>query len=223
MLALTAAALGSLEPMSGSRNGAIARAEKYFDDGGFLSRPAAARRHPHHQPGAGLDARAAAVRLGRDDRVAAEAGLRLHRPAQSAAGIWSVPDRPPGRGRDEADRADLRPWRRDPRPGGPVAAGPVAVEYRDRRRAHVWPRHRRQQGPAHHQHRGARLRARGARRARLQLDHPDRDRRGDRLAGPGRLLQGQQGGAQGRRADRLGRPAARPSPARPSSAARAAR
>ena len=57
------------------------------------------------------------------------------------------------------------------------------------------------------------LRARGARIARLQLDHPDRDRRGDRLAGPGRLLQGQQGGAQGRRADRLGRAAARPSPA----------
>ena len=127
--------------------------------------------------------------------------------------VRSVPDRAAGRGCRQAHRPDLRPWRRDPRPGGAVAAGPVAVEDRDRRRSHVRPRHGRQQGPAHDQHRSACLRAAGARQFGLQLDDPDRDRRGDGLARAGRFLQGQQGGAQGRRPDRLGRPAARPSPA----------
>ena len=61
-------------------------------------------------------------------------------------------------GRRAADRAGLRPRRRHPRPGGPVDQGQGAVGHGARRRPALRPRHRRQQGPAHHQHGGARRR-----------------------------------------------------------------
>ena len=56
---------------------------------------------------------------------------------------------------EAADRARLRPRRRHPRPGGPVDQGQGPLGHRARRRPALRPRHRRQQGPAHHQHGGA--------------------------------------------------------------------
>ena len=64
-----------------------------------------------------------------------------------------------------------------------MARGPGAVGDQAGGRPHLRPRHRRQQGPAHDQHRPriAAVLAR-ARPARLQREGADRDRRGDRLA-----------------------------------------
>src|SRR3974390_3321648 len=66
--------------------------------------------------------------------------------------------------------------------------GACPLAARRARRPLFRPRHRRQQGPAHHQYRGARRAARRARPARLQRHLADRDGRGDRLAGPARDL-----------------------------------
>ena len=54
------------------------------------------------------------------------------------------------------DGADLRPRRRRRGPRHPVERRPLALERRGRGRSLVRPRHRRQQGPAHDQPRGAR-------------------------------------------------------------------
>ena len=89
-----------------------------------------------------------------------------------------------------------------------VAAGTRAVESQGRGRAHLRPWHRRQQGPAQHQHRRARGCAGGARPARLQRQIPDRDGRGGRLDRPARTLRAAQGRRAARRpADRLRRAA----------------
>ncbi len=168
--------------MTGTRDGAIGRAEKYFDDGGFLAElqrrvaiPTTSQEQdsmPALQQYVSGEMTESLEKLGYDCTV-------LPNP-RSEYGPFLIARRVEDA--SQADRADLRPWRRDPRPGGAVAAGPVAVEDRGRGRPHVRPRHRRQQGPAHDQHRSPRLRAAGARQPRLQLDHPDRDRRGNRLA-----------------------------------------
>ena len=83
-------------------------------------------------------------------------------------------------------------------------------------------RHRRQQGPAHHQPRGARRRAGGTRRARLQRQMADRDGRGDGLRRPARTVRGEPRGVPRRRADRFRRAAARRSSGRRSISAPAA-
>ena len=89
-----------------------------------------------------------------------------------------------------------------------------SLENHDQRRARLWPRHRRQQGPAQHQSRGLARRARDPRRqARLQRQIHHRDRRGDRLARPAAGVRSPPRGAEGgsvpglRRAAAFGRPA----------------
>ena len=92
-----------------------------------------------------------------------------------------------------------------------------------RRRPLVRPRHRRQQGPAHDQLRGARARDRRARPPRLQRQGAARDRRGDGLARIARRLRRGARGARRRRADRLRRAAPARRASRRCSWARAAR
>ena len=118
-------------------------------------------------------------------------------PNASRTGVLTVLLRPRRRLRGLDDR-----WREGCRPG------------RWSRATHLRPRHRRQQGPAHDQPRGAR---RGAgergRPTRLQREVPDRDRRGDRLAGLARDVHAHTATARRRRADRLRRTAAGARPA----------
>ena len=114
-------------------------------------------------------------------------GLHHAHLRQSAAGPGPGAARHPHRGCRAADRARLRPRRRHPRPGGPVDQGQGSVDHGPRRRPPLRPRHRRQQGPAHPQHGGARRGAGRARRpARLQRQVHHRDGRGGGLQGPGR-------------------------------------
>ena len=183
-----------------SRAAAIARAHSYFDSGEFLVdlRRRVAIPSTSQEP-----ERAAALRDYLDDEMV---------PSLASLGFTSrILDNPSGpaflvaeriedaalltvliyghgdtiRGLDDLWRPGLSPWVLD-----------------RRRRAHLWPRHRRQQGPAQHQHRGAggdagRTRSAGA--PRLQRQNPDRDGRGGRLGRAARALQAAQG-----------RPAARP-------------
>src|SRR3977135_2589354 len=114
--------------MTGTRDGAIGRAEKYFDDGGFLAElqrrvaiPTTSQEQdsmPALQQYVSGEMTESLEKLGYDCTV-------LPNPAPR---VRPVPDRAPSRGSRQADRADLRPWRRDPRPGGAVAAGSVAME-----------------------------------------------------------------------------------------------
>ena len=207
---------------TGSRDGAIARAEKYFDDGGFLAElqrrvaiPTTSQEKdsmPALQEYVSGEMSQSLQKMGYDCTVLpnprAEYGpfliaRRIEDPAKPTVLTYGHGD--VIRGQEEQWRQGLSPWK-------------IVVEG-DR----MYGRGTADNKGQHTINIAALgLRARGARLARLQLDHPDRDRRGDRLAGPGRLLQGQQGGAQGRCADRLGRAAGSTIAGRPSSAARAA-
>ena len=175
------------------------------------ARPGAARRHPHREPGPGSGGlRCAPTSTTRSRRTLAALGFDCRGLRQPAARhrLRAVPGRHAARGRCAAHGADVRPRRRHPRPGRVVDAGPGPVDAGRGRRAALRPRHRRQQGPAQHQHRRAGAGARRARRpARLQRQLADRDRRGDRLARPGRVLRRAARRAGRRRADRQRRPA----------------
>ena len=169
-----------------SRAGAIARAAAYFDDGGFLADLKRRVAVPSTKSGAGARRRAARL-SGRRDRAGAHpARIHLPRPRQSAwaAGAGRRAHRESGL----RHRAGLRPRRHHRRPGRAVARRARALAGRRRGRAHLWPRHRRQQRPAQRQHRRPRRGAGGTRRARLQLQSADRDGGRGRLGGPARTV-----------------------------------
>ncbi len=170
--------------MTGTRDGAIARAEKYFDDGGFLEElqrrvaiPTTSQEQdsmPALQEYVSGEMTESLQKLGYDCTVLpnprSEYGpfliaRRVEDPAKPTVLTYGHGD--VIRGQEEQWRAGLSPWK-------------IVIEGEQ----DVRPRHGRQQRPAHDQHRGPCLRDAGARLAGLQLDHPDRDRRGDGLAGP---------------------------------------
>ena len=141
---------------SADRSEAIARAHAHFDDGDFVE---TLRRRVAIPSSSQEPERAAAMQAYlRDEMAPALAPLGF------ASRIFDNPQRrrpavPGGRahrGPAMPDRAGLRPRRHRPRARRPVAAGTGAVDAQRRRRSHLRPRHRRQQGPAQHQHRGAR-------------------------------------------------------------------
>src|SRR4029450_2148831 len=155
-------AKGTGKIMSGSRDGAIARAEKYFDDGGFLAElqrrvaiPTTSKEQdsmPALQEYVSREMSQSLQKMGYDCTVLpnprAEYGpfliaRRIEDPAKPTVLTYGHGDVIRGQGADPAKHAGahLRPRRRDPRPGGPMAPGPVALEDRDRGRPHVWPRH----------------------------------------------------------------------------------
>ena len=192
-----------------TRAAAIAAAEAYFDDGGFAAdlarRVAIPTESQVEERGAGAAAPISPTRSRRPWRGSASPARSSTIPVRGGP-ILIAERREDGRG---DDRARLRPRRRHPRARAAMARRAVAVGADPAGRPALRPRHRRQQGPALDQPRRARLRAGDARPARLQRRVPDRDRRGDRLAGPARDLPRAQGPARRRCADRLGRAAPR--------------
>ena len=145
--------------MTGTRDGAIGRAEKYFDDGGFLAElqrrvaiPTTSQEQdsmPALQQYVSGEMTESLEKLGYDCTVLpnprTEYGpFLIARRVEDAAKPTVLTY-----GHGDVIRGQEEQWR----------AGPVAVEDRDRGRPHVRPRHGRQQGPAHDQHRGPCLRA----------------------------------------------------------------
>ena len=142
--------------MTGTRDGAIGRAEKYFDDGGFLAElqrrvaiPTTSQEQdsmPALQQYVSGEMTESLEKLGYDCTVLpnprAEYGpFLIARRVEDAAKPTVLTY-----GHGDVIRGQEEQWR----------AGPVALEDRGRGRPHVRPRHGRQQGPAHDQHRGAR-------------------------------------------------------------------
>src|SRR3546814_165732 len=113
-----------------------------------------------------------------------------------------------------ADQAAIRSRRRGTRAPRPVARRSRALDDHRGGRAHLRPRHRRQQVPARHRHDRARRRGADARRpARLQREVLHRDGRGDRLDRPAPVPEGEEGAARRRRVHRARRSAPDPGPA----------
>ena len=153
-----------------SRANAIARAHAYFDSGGFL---ADLSRRVAIPSSSQEPERAAVLRTYLDGEIAPALGKLgftcrvLDNPARSAGA-----GRRAHRKSRFRHRAGLWPRRHHSRARRSVAARTIAMARRRRGRAHLRPRHRRQQRPAQRQYRGARSRAGATRRARLQLqDH----------------------------------------------------
>ena len=166
-----------------TRADAIERVREHLHSGEFLGE--LDRRVAYQTESQNSGQRRRAARLSRREPAA---GLRRARFLDAADRI-----RRPAGGRIcwrniarmlRADRAHLWPWRRRRRHGRRMARQPRSMADDDQRRARLWPRHGRQQGPAQHQPGGAARGARDPRRqARLQCQIHHRDRRGDRFAG----------------------------------------
>src|SRR5713101_2132626 len=153
-----------------TRAAAIAAAERYFDEGGFVADLARRVAIPTESQ---VEERLPVLRGYLADEIA---------PSLARLGFASEIVDNPVRGGRRDDRLRLWPWRRHSRARTAMARRAVALAPAAGGRPALRPRHRRQQGPAHDQPRRARQRAEDARPARLQCVAADRDRRGDRLA-----------------------------------------
>ena len=143
-------------PVSGTREGAIERAREHLESGAFLDD---LRRRVAVPTESQERARAPELRRYLDDEMAPwlkRYGYAERGAGQSRSGRRPHPGRPAPRGRRPAHAFDLWSWRRRARHSRAVALRARSLDDHGRGRALVWPRHRRQQGPAQHRHGGAR-------------------------------------------------------------------
>ena len=124
-----------------SREAVLAAAAAHLDSGAFERRPGAPHRHPQRQPGRRQRPGAAGLPGRRTGADAGGAGLSQPHPREPGGGQWPVPDRQAHRGPGPPHGADVRPRRRDPRPGRDVDTRRRAVDAGARRRPALRPRH----------------------------------------------------------------------------------
>ncbi len=206
-----------------SRDDAIARAQTFFDEGGFRDRLAELVAIPSTSQDPGHEADVDRYLARGDPALAGMDGFHRRDARQPARRFRPDPGGRTDRGPGAADRADLRPRRHGARAGRPVARRPEPLGADGRGRPLVRPRHRRQQGPARAEPVGAGGGAGRARRqAGLQPAHGAGDVRGARLHRPARVRRGARRCAGGRCADRQRRAAGDAGACRRSPPARAA-